>query len=352
MASWHFDNNKQKLVKCNTVDPNGICRIHGNSDIQADTADEAQRKFNVMKIDEATSQDISEFPPEYAVEVWKSHVDSIDNGDDDEMGVKTIESIANRDGVMEKLCVDDDSKYIAALIDVLPVDKAIDAWQNYGIGYESATSALAHKKGVWDSLDNDDKLEVFEYNLDAMSPSMMVDYCMIDGADHYDAYSTIHTDSDYCDVVIDEIFRREKTGKYSYREINSFIDHAVCDDNDEVDGLPGSILFRKNWIPAEYLTSGMPEKWTENYEVSSLNYDYCYDDNNNEYIYADTSDSYITDVLKSYVLDGEESFDENDDQYSRLNEICDSEEYGIYVDKQAWRDALHTHYVTYHRSMW
>ena len=142
----------------------------------------------------------------------------------------------------------------------------------------------------------------------------------------------------------------KKTGKYSHREINSFIDHAVCDDNDEVDGLPESILLRKNWVHVEDLTSGMPEKWTENYEETLSNYDCCYDDNNNEYIYENTIGEYITDVLKSYVLDGEKSFDENDNQYSRLNEICDSEEYGIYVDKQAWLDYLNT--PMYRRGMW
>ena len=348
MASWHFDNNKQKLVKCNTVDPNGICRIHGSSDIQADTADEAQRKFNIMKIDEATSQDISEFPPEYAVEVWKSHVDSIDNGDDDEMGPKTIESIVNRDGVMEKLCVDDDSKYITGLIDALPVDKAIDASQKYGIGYESATSAL------WDLLDNDDKLKVFEDNEDEMSPSMMVDYCMIDGADNYDAYSTIHSVPYYRDMAIAEILRREQTGKYSYKEINSFIDHAVCDDNDEVDGLPASILERKGWVPAECLTSGMPEKWVKNYDSSLFEYDRCYDDNNNEYIYEDTSGEYTYDVLKSYILngDGEGFFDEDDDIYTRLNEVCDSEEYGVYIDEHSRRDILNSRDIERNRMGW
>lgn len=103
MASYHYDKSKGCMVKCNTADPNGVCRIHGNTDIKADTADEAQRKFNAMKIDEANAEDMSEMPLEYVTEVWKIHCDSINEGNDDGMGPKTIDAIANKPGIWESL---------------------------------------------------------------------------------------------------------------------------------------------------------------------------------------------------------------------------------------------------------
>lgn len=62
MASYHYDKSKGGMVKCNTVDPNGVCRIHGNTDIQANSAEEAQHKYNAMKRDEANAEDMSEMP--------------------------------------------------------------------------------------------------------------------------------------------------------------------------------------------------------------------------------------------------------------------------------------------------
>ena len=103
MASYHYDKSKGCMVKCNTADPNGVCRIHGNTDVKADTADEAQRKFNAMKIDEANAEDMSEMPLEYVTEVWKIHCDSINEGNDDGMGPKTIDAIANKPGIWESL---------------------------------------------------------------------------------------------------------------------------------------------------------------------------------------------------------------------------------------------------------
>ena len=110
MASYHYDKSKGCMVKCNTADPNGACRIHGNTDVKADTADEAQRKFNAMKIDEANAEDMSEMPLEYVTEVWKIHCDSINEGNDDGMGPKTIDAIAHKPGVWESL--NDDEKKI------------------------------------------------------------------------------------------------------------------------------------------------------------------------------------------------------------------------------------------------
>lgn len=103
MASYHFDKNKGGMVKCHTAEPNGVCRIHGNSDVQANSAEEAQHKYNEMKRDEAKAEDMSEMPSEYAIEVWKVHCDSINDGNDDGMGPKTIAAIANKPGVWESL---------------------------------------------------------------------------------------------------------------------------------------------------------------------------------------------------------------------------------------------------------
>lgn len=102
MASYHFGSDG-KPVKCNTADPNGVCRIHGNMDIQANSAEEAQHKYNAMKRDEANAEDMSEMPLEYVTEVWKIHCDSINEGNDDGMGPKTIDVIANKPGVWESL---------------------------------------------------------------------------------------------------------------------------------------------------------------------------------------------------------------------------------------------------------
>lgn len=107
MASYHFGADG-KPVKCNTVDPNGVCRIHGNTDIQANSAEEAQQKYNAMKIDEAKAEDMSEMPPEYAVQCWKIHCDAFKNGDDDKIGPKTVDAIANKPEVWESL--DEDCK--------------------------------------------------------------------------------------------------------------------------------------------------------------------------------------------------------------------------------------------------
>lgn len=102
MASYHFGSDG-KPVKCNTADPNGVCRIHGNMDIQANSVEEAQHKYNAMKRDEANAEDMSEMPLEYATEVWKIHCDSINEGNDDGMGPKTIDVIANKPGIWESL---------------------------------------------------------------------------------------------------------------------------------------------------------------------------------------------------------------------------------------------------------
>lgn len=103
MASYHYNESKGGMVKCNTVDPNGVCRIHGNTDIQANSAEEAQHKYNAMKRDESNAEDMSEMPLEYATEVWKIHCDSINEGNDDGMGPKTIDAIANKPGIWESL---------------------------------------------------------------------------------------------------------------------------------------------------------------------------------------------------------------------------------------------------------
>lgn len=103
MASYHYDKSKGGMVKCNTVDPNGVCRIHGNTDIQANSAEEAQHKYNAMKRDAANAEDMSEMPLEYATEVWKIHCDSINEGNDDGMGPKTIDAIANKPGIWKSL---------------------------------------------------------------------------------------------------------------------------------------------------------------------------------------------------------------------------------------------------------
>ena len=110
MASYHYNKSKGGMVKCNTVDPNGVCRIHGNTDIQANSAEEAQHKYNAMKRDEANAEDMSEMPLEYATEAWKIHCDSINEGNDDGMGPKTIDAIAHKPGVWESL--NDDEKNI------------------------------------------------------------------------------------------------------------------------------------------------------------------------------------------------------------------------------------------------
>ena len=110
MASYHYNKSKGGMVKCNTVDPNGVCRIHGNTDIQANSAEEAQHKYNAMKRDEANAEDMSEMPLEYATEAWKIHCDSINEGNDDGMGPKTIDAIAHKPGVWESL--NDDEKKI------------------------------------------------------------------------------------------------------------------------------------------------------------------------------------------------------------------------------------------------
>lgn len=102
MASYHFGSDG-KPVKCNTADPNGVCRIHGNMDIQANSAEEASHKYNAMKRDGANAEDMSEMPLEYVTEVWKIHCDSINEGNDDGMGPKTIDAIANKPGVWESL---------------------------------------------------------------------------------------------------------------------------------------------------------------------------------------------------------------------------------------------------------
>lgn len=112
MASYHYDKNKGGMVKCHTAEPNGVCRIHGNSDVQANSAEEAQHKYNEMKCDEAKAEDMSEMPSEYAIEVWKVHCDSINDGNDDGMGPKTIDVIAHMPGIWENL--NDDEKQCLA----------------------------------------------------------------------------------------------------------------------------------------------------------------------------------------------------------------------------------------------
>lgn len=112
MASYHYDKSKGCMVKCNTADPNGVCRIHGNTDIKADTAEEAQHKYNAMKIDEANAEDIHDGSFEDAKEAWKVYYAAVKTNciNQTTIGPKTIDAIAHKPGVWESL--NDDEKNI------------------------------------------------------------------------------------------------------------------------------------------------------------------------------------------------------------------------------------------------
>ena len=157
MASYHFGADG-KPVKCNTVNPNGVCRIHGNTDIRANSAEEAQQKYNDMKIDEANAEDMSEMPPEYVSEAWKIHCDTVKNGDNDGMGPKTIETIANT------------------------------------LGHETIDSSLENYH-VWNSLDTDYQRKLVESYIDTDYNSISPD------APKYVYYALGYYNSDYINSV-------------------------------------------------------------------------------------------------------------------------------------------------------
>lgn len=111
MASYHFGPDG-KPVKCNTADPNGVCRIHGNMDIQANSAEEAQHKYNAMKRDEANTEDIHDGSFEDAKEAWEVYYSAVKTNciNQTTIGPKTIDAIAHKPGVWESL--NDDEKNI------------------------------------------------------------------------------------------------------------------------------------------------------------------------------------------------------------------------------------------------
>lgn len=111
MASYHFGPDG-KPVKCNTADPNGVCRIHGNMDIQANSAEEAQHKYNAMKLDEANAEDIHDGSFEDAKEAWEVYYSAVKTNciNQTTIGPKTIDAIAHKTGVWESL--NDDEKNI------------------------------------------------------------------------------------------------------------------------------------------------------------------------------------------------------------------------------------------------
>lgn len=111
MASYHFGPDG-KPVKCNTADPNGVCRIHGNMDIQANSAEEAQHKYNAMKRDEANAEDIHDGSFEDAKEAWEVYYSAVKTNciNQTTIGPKTIDAIAHKPGVWESL--NDDEKNI------------------------------------------------------------------------------------------------------------------------------------------------------------------------------------------------------------------------------------------------
>lgn len=111
MASYHFGSDG-KPVKCNTADPNGVCRIHGNMDIQANSAEEAQHKYNAMKRDEANAEDIHDGSFEDAKEAWEVYYSAVKTNciNQTTIGPKTIDAIAHKPGVWESL--NDDEKNI------------------------------------------------------------------------------------------------------------------------------------------------------------------------------------------------------------------------------------------------
>lgn len=111
MASYHFGSDG-KPVKCNTADPNGVCRIHGNMDIQANSAEEAQHKYNAMKRDEANAEDIHDGSSEDAKEAWEVYYSAVKTNcvNQTTIGLKTIDAIAHKPGVWESL--NDDEKNI------------------------------------------------------------------------------------------------------------------------------------------------------------------------------------------------------------------------------------------------
>lgn len=119
MSSYHFGSDG-KPVKCNTADPNGVCRIHGNTDIQANSAAEAQHKYNIMKIDEANAEDIHDGSFEDAKEAWEVYYLAVKNNfvNQTTIGPKTIDAIARKPGVWESL--NDDEKNV--MIDYYTVD--------------------------------------------------------------------------------------------------------------------------------------------------------------------------------------------------------------------------------------
>ena len=111
MASYHFGSDG-KPVKCNTADPNGVCRIHGNMDIQANSAEEAQHKYNAMKRDEANAEDIHDGSFEDTKEAWEVYYSAVKTNciNQTTIGPKTIDAIAHKPGVWESL--NDDEKNI------------------------------------------------------------------------------------------------------------------------------------------------------------------------------------------------------------------------------------------------
>lgn len=111
MASYHFGPDG-KPVKCNTADPNGVCRIHGNMDIQANSAEEAQHKYNAMKRDEANAEDTHDGSFEDAKEAWEVYYSAVKTNciNQTTIGPKTIDAIAHKPGVWESL--NDDEKNI------------------------------------------------------------------------------------------------------------------------------------------------------------------------------------------------------------------------------------------------
>ena len=219
MASYHFGSDG-KPVKCNTADPNGVCRIHGNMDIQANSAEEAQHKYNAMKRDEANAEDMSEMPLEYATEVWKIHCDSINEGNDDGMGPKTIDAIAHKPGVWESL--NDDEKNI--MINHYTVDN--------GNGYkeiaDNAPDGVMESYGYSHSLDVVRKAYDYLYSLYDEDELQDDADLLVDDCSHADDGLNIRGG-----VAIPSVFKR-RNDDTDVDDIDDIYDTDVDEDDTDV----------------------------------------------------------------------------------------------------------------------
>lgn len=284
-----------KSVKCNTADPNGVCRIHGNMDIQANSAEEAQHKYNAMKLDEANAEDIHDGSFEDAKEAWEVYYAAVKTNciNQTTIGPKTIDVIVNKPEIWESL--DEDCKTLLA--DSVSVEDGNQfASAVLHLSDDSAINILRHKSDedlakIMNTI-NDDNLASIVGKTDQYSRRLFESYAYekvkqdyaehpenhIDALDdtpiefNAESYDELNNDDDWkqANVYIDDKFS-EPVLKSFYKS-NGFIDSSEIyypTDSDPV----------IDWMDSDYGRNMSSYEFggTEN-EISIFDADIIYDD--------------------------------------------------------------------------